>query len=52
MVEAVLRIRDVIPDPGSEIFLSGSRILQYIKRGMKNKTNLFLAPHGFKSKTY
>jgi hypothetical protein len=38
-------------------FSSGSlnfsfRILQYIKRGMKTKTNLVLAPYGFRSNSY
>jgi hypothetical protein len=58
---AVLRIRDVlsripyffIPDPGGEKAPDpGSRILLYIKIGMKNKTNFFLAFYSFKSKFY
>jgi hypothetical protein len=33
--------------PGTQKF--SSRILLNIKRGMKNKSNLFLAPYGFRS---
>jgi hypothetical protein len=45
-----------IPDPGSggvkkhRIPDLGSRILLYIKIGMKNKTNFFLAFYSFRSK--
>jgi hypothetical protein len=38
--------------PGSGSLNFSSRILLYIKRGMKNKTNLFLAPYGFRNKFY
>jgi hypothetical protein len=55
----VLRVREVfIPDPDPYMipdpkgFHLGSRILMDIKRGMKNKSNLFLAPYGFRSKAY
>jgi serine/threonine protein kinase len=59
----VLRIRDVlsririfnffIPDPGGEKAPDlGSRILLYIKMGMKNKTNFFLAFYSFRRKFY
>jgi hypothetical protein len=54
-----------IPDPDPYIFHPGSgyRILGvkkhripdptvYIKRGMKNKTNLFLFPYSFRNKFY
>jgi hypothetical protein len=54
-----------IPDSGSLTFLSqirrvkkhripdlGSRILLYIKIGMKNKTNFFLAYYSFRGKFY
>jgi hypothetical protein len=39
------------PDPGGKKS-TGSRFLLYIKRGMKNKTNFFLAPYGFRKKFY
>jgi hypothetical protein len=47
-----------IPDPDPYILhpeswgqkSTGSQILLCIKRGMKNKTNLFLAPYGFRDK--
>jgi hypothetical protein len=59
----VLRIWDVlsriripkffIPDPGGKKAPDpGSPILLDIKSGMKNKTNLFLAPYGFRNKFY
>jgi hypothetical protein len=56
-----------IPDPYPYLFYTGSgsrirggekapdlgsRILLYIKIGMKNKTNFFLAFHSFRSKFY
>jgi hypothetical protein len=43
-----------IPDPDLKVFIPhpGSRILLYIKRGMKNKSNLYLAPYGFRRKSY
>jgi hypothetical protein len=45
------RIR--IPDPGGEKAPDlGSRILLYIKVGMKNKTNFFLAFYSFRSTFY
>jgi hypothetical protein len=66
--EAVLRIRDGlsrIPDPDPTIAPSRiripdpggkkstvSRILLYIKIGIKNKTNFFLAFYSFRSKFY
>jgi hypothetical protein len=37
------------PGSGSQKF--SSWILLYIKRGMKNKCNLFLAPNGFQKHT-
>jgi hypothetical protein len=40
-----------IPDPGGWKS-TGSRILLYIKIGMKNKTNIFLAFYSFRSKFY
>jgi hypothetical protein len=48
------------PDPGSRSRIlgvkktpdPGSRILLYIKRGMTNRSNSFLAPYGFRSKFY
>jgi hypothetical protein len=45
------RIR--IPDPGGEKAPDlGSWILLYIKIGMKNKTNFFIAFYSFRSKFY
>jgi hypothetical protein len=42
-----------IPDPGGEKEPDlGSRILMYIKIGMKNKTNFVLAFYCFRSKFY
>jgi hypothetical protein len=42
-----------IPDPGVEKAPDpGSRILLYIKIGMKNKTNFFLAFYSFRSKFF
>jgi hypothetical protein len=46
----ILSFRNLDPDPKS--FHPGTRILLYIKRGMKNKSNLFLALYGFRSKSY
>jgi hypothetical protein len=43
------RIR--IPVPGGKKS-TGSWVLLYIKRGKKNKTNLFLASNGFRNKFY
>jgi hypothetical protein len=59
-----LQVRDVlspiwipkffIPDPAQ--ILGGKKApdptVRYIKRGMKNETNLLLAPYGFKTKFY
>jgi hypothetical protein len=42
-----------IPDPGGKKAPdSGSQILLYIKIGMKNKTNFFLAFYSFRNKFY
>jgi hypothetical protein len=42
-----------IPDPGGKKAPDpGSRILLYIKIGIKNKTNFFLAFYSFRSKFF
>jgi hypothetical protein len=47
------RSRIQIPDPGGKKTPDPrSRILLYIKRGMTNRSNSFLAPYGFRSKFY
>jgi hypothetical protein len=44
----------LIPDPGSQIRISKVFIPDPTvhKKGMKNKSNLFIAPYGFRRKAY